>query len=500
MFRISAMVDSASESIAIELSSCFPEKLVIFDCETTGGSPSSHRIMEIGLIVVEHGKVIERWQQLLDPETYLPQNIQVLTGITPGMLRGQPLFEEIADTLWSYLEGRTLVAHNARFDYGFLKKEFQRIGKTYTTKPLCSVKLSRRLYPEHRRHSLDEIINRFQLSTQGRHRALGDCEMVLSFFQKISSQFDDESITSACAALVKRPSLPNGISEEDVNRIPDTPGVYYFYDANGELLYVGKSINLRTRVLSHFTGEHNSGKDFQINGRIAQIDFQLTPTDFGAQILESREVKKLEPVFNRQLRRVRKLFHFQLQVNQDGYQEVSIVPIETDSSAEESRGLFTKKSQAKAKLLKLADDYLLCHQLLGLETSTQSKRLCFRAQIKKCLGACANKEPVEQYNERVEKAIGKYEMKNWPWPGPVIVEERCAFDPDLTTYHLVDEWRYLRKLDVPEDAYELSSQDFVMEEEYDHDIHKILLRFLADNHAISKNLLRVIPLPQQRNV
>lgn len=190
------------------LSPGFPEKMVLLDLETTGGKATHHRIIEIGLLVIEQGVVIERWQSFIDPETSLPPFIQSLTGIAPSMLRGAPKFAQVAETLLGFLEGRTLVAHNARFDYGFLKNEFERIGTSYNAKPLCSVKFSRSLYPQFKRHGLDQIIKRFELAIENRHRALDDAAMIHQFFLKSSALFAEEEIASTCTSLLKNPALP----------------------------------------------------------------------------------------------------------------------------------------------------------------------------------------------------------------------------------------------------------------------------------------------------
>ena len=176
-----------NDSINHSLSAGFPDKMVILDCETTGGRAKYHRIIEIGLLVIEDGRLIETWQSFINPETIVPNFIQKLTGIKPNMLNNAPKFSEIADKLHELLENRTLVAHNARFDYSFLKSEFSRIGVNYNAKPLCSVKLSRNLYPQFKRHGLSEIIKRFDLNIENRHRALDDAKMVYGFFIKTSS-------------------------------------------------------------------------------------------------------------------------------------------------------------------------------------------------------------------------------------------------------------------------------------------------------------------------
>ena len=164
---------------ASSLSDGFPSKMVILDCETTGGKSTYHRIIELGYMVIEDGQCIHRQQQFINPESSIPPGIQRLTGIRPEMLKDAPRFADIAEELLAILKDRVLVAHNARFDYGFLKNEFKRCGLNYKSKPLCSVKFSRRLYPQFRRHGLDQIIRRFHFSIEQRHRAF-DCLLYTS--------------------------------------------------------------------------------------------------------------------------------------------------------------------------------------------------------------------------------------------------------------------------------------------------------------------------------
>ena len=168
------------------------------------------------------------------------------------MLNGAPEFSQIAEELLSKLKGRTLVAHNARFDYSFLKNEFERAGMSYNNKPLCSVKFSRNLYPQFKRHGLSQIIERFGLSIENRHRALDDAEMIYQFFLKSSALFSTEEIAATCKQQLKKPALPMNLPSSEIDKLPASAGVYYFYDANGVLLYVGKSVHIRNRVMSHF--------------------------------------------------------------------------------------------------------------------------------------------------------------------------------------------------------------------------------------------------------
>ena len=500
------------------LSKGFPEKMVLLDLETTGGKATYHRIIEIGLLVIEQGEVIERWQSFIDPQTKLPPFIQKLTGIAPSMLNGAPLFEEIAEQLLNYLEGRTLVAHNARFDYGFLKNEFQRAGISYNAKPLCSVKFSRSLYPQFKRHGLDQIIKRFQLPIENRHRALDDAEMIQRFFLKSSTLFSEEEIASTCSSLLKNPALPPLLKAEDIKKLPASAGVYYFYDASGTLLYVGKSVHIRNRVMSHFSQDHKNPKDLQINNKLAHVDFETTPTDFGAQIRESNQIKALSPLYNRRLRKTKKLYQYRCEEDANGYQRIAIEAVELDcDDVDERFGLFRSPRQASKQIEKLADRYFLCHKLLGLESDTgaASNKPCFRAQLKKCFGACQGAEEAAVYNQRVTTALNNYQLKMWPYPGAIMIEERDMQEPENAAFHLVRNWRYLARLTLVEDLYDqgyqlaqsqqaLSCHNSVNtdtlpapspgDDRFDLDIYFILVRFLVDEEKMKMHNLKIWPL------
>jgi DNA polymerase-3 subunit epsilon len=502
----------------ILLSSGFPENMVLLDCETTGGKATYHRIIEIGLLIIENGALIEKWQTFIDPKVPLPPFIQRLTGISPGMLNGAPEFSQIAEELLSKLKGRTLVAHNARFDYSFLKNEFERVGMSYNNKPLCSVKFSRNLYPQFKRHGLSQIIERFGLSIENRHRALDDAEMVYQFFQKSSALFADDEIAATCKVLLKRPSLPTLLDPKEVEKLPASAGVYYFYDEKGVLLYVGKSVHIRNRVMSHFSSDHKNPKDLQMSTKIAHVDFETAPSDFGAQIRESNQIKALAPLYNRRLRKVRKLFQYRSTQDTNGYLRLNIESIETaDTEVEQQFGLFRSPRQASKQMEKLADQFFLCHQLLGLESHRNSSQGCFRSQLKKCFGACHGAESAQSYNQRMGAALKNYQIKLWPYVGPILLEERDPQMPDQVAFHLVDRWRYLAKLPILEDVYDFGYQladqthqslipeaqvaegevivsEDEVEPRFDLDIYFILVRFLVNQKKMNMHHLKIWPL------
>ncbi|MCX7553397.1 exonuclease domain-containing protein [Marinicella sp. S1101] len=504
-----AQIDWLEQQQTPQLSDGFPTRMVLLDCETTGGRSSYHRIIEIGLVVIENGQQVDRWQTFINPERAVPAGITRLTGITSTMVKEAPVFAEVIDKLLEILDDRVLVAHHARFDYGFLKMEFERAGIKFNTKPLCSVKLSRMLYPNYKRHGLDYIIKRFNINITNRHRALDDAIAIQAFFIKTSQIHTVEEIKAACDRLLKEHTLPIKINQQHIDALPKTSGVYYFYDEQGKLLYVGKSVNIRQRVLSHFSQDFKNHKDLKMSPLIAQIDYTQTASDFGAQILESQQVKSLKPLFNSRLKRVRKLYRIKTQLHQEGYIYPQINMIEVDDSdhiVQDFYGLFRSKRKAQIKLQNLADKYFLCHKLLRIESGTiKQGQPCFRHQLNKCLGVCCGKETIATHDERLLKALQKYHQKVWPYPGPVLVEERQAEDDNLQTFHWVDQWLYQGTIESEEELYdrgftinpnpvEISHEQTMAKEitgDFDLDIYFILVRFLLDAEKLSVNNIKI---------
>ncbi len=180
------------------------QTLTIIDVETTGGSSYFSRVIEIGAIRVERGEVTATYQTLLNPGEPIPSFITKLTGISDKDVAAAPSFDEVKDEVLALFEGSTFVAHNAPFDYGFIKEEFRRLGYGFTVDTLCSVRLSRALFPEHKRHNLDEIIKRFAITCEQRHRALDDASVVWEFMQRLETEFPSTKIAKALKQATSR--------------------------------------------------------------------------------------------------------------------------------------------------------------------------------------------------------------------------------------------------------------------------------------------------------
>ncbi|MEZ5729609.1 MAG: exonuclease domain-containing protein [Burkholderiaceae bacterium] len=286
----------------------FRSPVVFVDVETTGSSPQHGRITEIAVVRVDDWAAepsVGVWSTLVSPGRRIPPEISFLTGITNDMVADAPRFEDIAPGLAERLAGALFVAHHVRFDYGFVKAAFARVGIAFHARTLCTVRLSRLLYPERSPHTLDALIARHRLPSTQRHRALGDARVLFDFVQHIRSELGDAAIEAAVRKLAPHPNLPSHLPPDLLERIPDGPGVYRFYGSNTHPLYIGKSRSMRERVAQHFC------TDFMRPSaavRLAGPGVEWQPTagiDFGARLLEIDAIAREMPSHNVALRRIR---------------------------------------------------------------------------------------------------------------------------------------------------------------------------------------------------
>jgi DNA polymerase-3 subunit epsilon len=466
--------------------------LAIVDLETTGAHPSWDRITEIAVLEVENGDVSAEWSTLVNPGTPIPAAIQALTGISNAMVADAPRFEELAEALHARLDGRVFVAHNARFDYGFLRSAFERSGIRFSAKTLCTVRLSRRLYPEHARHNLDSLIARHRLDCRARHRALGDAEAVWQFLRPALDEHGADVVGTAARQIAKQPSIPAHLDRAAVDAIPEAPGVYLFYGERDVPLYVGKSVAMRSRVLSHFADNLRSAREMQLAREVRRIDFQRTAGELGALLREAQLVKQLTPVFNRQLRRASDLCGFVLEAQ--GLRLVGAAELDAPLVAA-LRGVFRSKRAALAALRGLADEHGLCLQSLGFEAARKGNGACFRHQIQRCAGLCAGRESRAAHQARLALALGKLKALTWPWKGPIGIVEAAAgaagrSDPEGADreVQVVHHWCWLGSARSEHDVDALLEQ--ARRPQFDLDNYRILERHLARGKG------RVIELAQ----
>jgi len=262
------------------------DSYVFVDVETTGARADRERVTEVAALRVENGEIVKTIHTLLDPGRDIPYMITNLTGITNQMVAGQPSFDDIADELLELFDGATMVAHHVRFDYSFLKAEFKRSGLTFRPAQLCTVKLSRHLYPQQRRHRLSDVITAHGFSFKERHRAYDDAYVLWQFWQKIHTDFSSDHLVSAFALQHHRPSIPPYINREQVDTLPHSSGVYLFEDEKGYPLYIGKSVDIKKRVMSHFVRDTEEHKEFKISASVRNISYRQTAGELSALLLE----------------------------------------------------------------------------------------------------------------------------------------------------------------------------------------------------------------------
>lgn len=376
-------------------------KYAIVDIETTGGMIKRDKIIEIAIAIHDGSGIIDQYETLLAPGRSLSRQITLLTGITDEMLVGAPKFYEVARRVVEMTEGCIFVAHNVRFDYTFIKRAFEELGYNYTRKQLCTVRLSRMITPELRRHGLDSLCHFHGIQNKDRHRAMGDVQATATLLDRLMEMGGNEAIDEIINCGIKSSRLPATISLEQLHDLPEACGVYYLYNEFGEVIYVGKSINIKKRIMQHFA--ENTAKSNKLAQRVHDITCEVTGSELVALLLEEREIKRLQPDVNRQLRQ--KLFPFALYYYKapDGYLHLIAEKIKK-SIPEDFKIIreYPKLAYAKGHLEGLIEEFNLCQHRCGDKTGLGH---CFNYKIGTCYGACESIEGAEVYNSRVEEAI-----------------------------------------------------------------------------------------------
>lgn len=371
----------------------------IVDIETTGGYAAGHRITEIAIYHHDGIRVTDTYHTLINPGRNIPYYITGLTGITNEMVFEAPTFEQVAHEIYERLEGKVFVAHNAHFDYSFLKKEFEQVGISWQAKKLCTVRLSRKIIPGLRSYSLGSLAESLGITVTNRHRAGGDVAATVKIFDQLLKRDRDNYILKCLKKNSGETILPPNLPKEEFDRLPAKCGVYYFLNARGQVIYVGKALNIKKRVAGHFTGDAREWSRSKIRNEIHHIHYELTGNELIALILESQEIRRLWPKYNRaQKYKVEEwgIFHYE---DRKGYQRFSVNMV-TRGSRPLIR--FSSKGDAWNFLWEKVREHKLCPKLSGLQLS---RGLCFDYQAGECLGACMGVESVRKYNRRVEAAI-----------------------------------------------------------------------------------------------
>lgn len=377
---------------------------VVVDIETTGLNPSWEKITEISLISFDGNGITEEFTSLINPERLIPPHITQLTGITTSMVENAPRFYEIAKKIVEMTEGKILVGHNVRFDYNFIRAEFQHLGYEFTRKTLCTVKLSQKLIPGLESYGLGNLSRYFHINNSSRHRAYGDAYATYEIFKQLLLIEGKNGSSFSDVSAIPFKDLHPKLNRSSIDKLPDSCGIYYLYNENNELIYIGKSLNIRKRVIEHLSKSPVIRMN-EMRQEITDVDYELTGSELIALLMESAEIKKHQPVFNRMQKR--KLMNTALFYNEDekGYICFYIGKNNGNSS---SCAVFPSKIAAKVFLENLQKKFNLCQKLCELYPSSEA---CFEFTINKCKGACIGLEPADQYNLRVKKAIEFIEGK-----------------------------------------------------------------------------------------
>ncbi len=448
---------------------------VVVDLETTGANSSLDRVTEIGILQVEGGRILREWSSLVNPETAIPPFIESMTGITNAMVASAPTFRELRHELHALLRGRMFIAHNARFDYGFLQNEFHRVDLPFEEAVLCTVKLSRRLWPEHRAHGLDAIISRYGIVCAQRHRALGDAKALWEFLRYVGENVPAECVDAAALAVLRRAVSPSR-APFDPDSIPQSPGVYRFLGDDHVLLHVGRSTNLRARVTAYFAADPVSSRESRLVQKVRHVDWIETAGELGALLKESRLIEEDAPLHNRSRSRGRDLWSLRLDEVEPGRGcPVRVVGTsEFDPAAlDRNFGLFRSPRAAEKALVGLAGEHGLCHKLLGLDSPSGA---CLACERNTRLANCVGQQGPELHHARLLAALAPLRLKGWPYRGRIGVREHHAAT-ERTEIHLVDRWRYLGTAASEADLQSLL--DARAPTAFDANDYRLLTRYLA---------------------
>jgi DNA polymerase III subunit epsilon len=430
---------SAYRQIALE-APVLKGRVACVDLETTGGTAAQHRVTEVGVVLLDDGVVVEEWSSLVNPCRRIPPAIQSFTGITNEMVADAPTFADLRSEVRSRLEGRLFVAHNARFDYGFIRSEFRRAGEKFSAPVLCTVRLSRALFAEHDRHNLDVLIERWGLECGQRHRALGDAAVLPALLAAFERAVGAGRLQQAVETTRFDSRLPPHLPPDLADDLPEGPGVYLFRGEGGVLLYVGKSRNLRGRVLDHFSASRRLSAEAKLAQQVRDVEWIETGGELGALLVESRLVKDLAPAANRRLRKPKEVHCIRLRAS-GGAMRPRVEPFELEDleADADSYGPFRSERDAWRALEGKAREAGLCLKLMGLETGPGS---CFALQIGRCRGACVGQEAPALHDARLRMALASLRIRRWPFPGAIGIRERAADGPG-TLLHVVDRWQHL---------------------------------------------------------
>lgn len=378
----------------------------IVDIETTGTNASYNCITEVAIYVHDGEKIVDEWHSLINPMREIPPFIVQMTGISNDMVANSPEFADVANEIYSILHDKIFVAHNAGFDYGFLKSHLLENGYDLTTKKLCTVRLSRKIFPGFKSYSLGKLSDSLGVVLENRHRAQGDALATAKIFSMLLANDKENHFTTALKRSSKEQHLPPNMNKAELENLPTGCGVYYFHDATGKIIYVGKAKNIKSRVFGHFTYADYHGKENDLRNSVYSITCTLTGNELIALLLESEEIKRKFPKFNNAQKQWDRNYCIFKYLDQKGYIHLAI---ERYNVKKEVQKVFPDFLSARNYLIDKVQTFQLCAKYCHLQSV---KKACYNVELGKCFGACIEQETTDAYNARLLDAIASFRDEN----------------------------------------------------------------------------------------
>jgi DNA polymerase-3 subunit epsilon len=366
----------------------------IVDIETTGGNAQNSRITEIAIIIHDGTEVIERYETLVNPQKEIPIAIFALTGINNELVKDAPIFDDISERVLELLTDRIFVAHNVNFDYSFVRHQLEESGFKWTARKLCTVRAARKIKPGLASYSLGRLCNSLDIVLENRHRAGGDAEATAILFSRLLEWDDENEIEKMLKKTAQDQRLPPNLSPDDFNQLPEKPGIYYFYNELKKVIYVGKAINIKKRVTTHFSGHNINSQRQNFLRDIHSISFEICATELMALLLECTEIKKLWPQYNRALKKFEAKFGLHVYEARNGFKYLAIGKLSKfQSSIEQFNSLY----EGVNLLQSLASQFELDYRFCKYGTTVQDANIQKNDDV--------SLPDILHHNEKIENAI-----------------------------------------------------------------------------------------------
>lgn len=452
-------------------------RYAIVDIETTGGNAQRSRITEIAIFIYDRdqNKIVDQFHSLVNPMRSIPQKITDLTGISNETVLDAPVFDEsLAASIDQITENCVFVAHNVNFDYNFIRASFNRIGKKYQRKKLCTVRLSRKLLPGKRSYSLGKLCASEDIIIKDRHRASGDAEATVQLFKKLIAVDQNELIEKSLNPQSLEALLPPHIKKSDFLALPEKQGVYYFLNVKKEIIYIGKAKNIKKRIHSHFSGNSNTGSKSYFIHNLHYIDYKLIENELLVDIIEATEIKKHWPRFNRTLKRFSLNFGIFSYEDRKGYLRLNIGRC---GKYDKPLASYRTETEAKSILKEMVFEFNLCPRLSGLQPISSGK--CNYVEKVDCKGACIGEELPSTYNNRLNQAVDQKLLHNQTF---LIQDINKATNQQAIVY--VEKGRYKGYGLIPQEvkANKLSEIEPYLETAYDDQDMSNLIQAYLQKH------------------